>query len=92
MSTPWHELITVFAGFLASMFAVLRIALNQQRSLNERVLSLFDDLLRRQSEAVDGLREAVHHLSEGVCENSHALRTLQEWLGHSITEVAGPCH
>jgi dynactin complex subunit len=76
----WHELVTVMAGFLATSFAILRLALNQHKNFLERFMGFFDDSLKRQTETIENLRSAVTSLSEGVRENSHLLQHVTEWL------------
>lgn len=80
MITEWHELVTVMAGFLATAIAILRLALNQHKGFLERFMGFFDDSLKRQTEAVENLRNAVTSLSEGVRENSQLLLHMTEWL------------
>ena len=78
--TEWHELVTVMAGFLASSFAILKLALGQHRLVMEKFLGFFEESSKQQAKSVDDLRVAVDSLSEGVRENSHLLQYLTEWL------------
>ncbi|MCW5937454.1 MAG: hypothetical protein KIT11_09130 [Fimbriimonadaceae bacterium] len=76
----WHELFVVLGAFVASSFAVVRLALGQQRAVSDRFMAYLEAETVRQSVAMENLRQAVERLSDGVRENTLLTRQLAEWL------------
>ncbi|MBS1721793.1 MAG: hypothetical protein JSS66_02170 [Armatimonadetes bacterium] len=76
----WNELVTLLAGFLATAFAILRLAVAQNRGVMDRFVSFLEGAVQRQDHTIDGLREAVERLNDGVRENTLLVRQMSEWL------------
>ncbi len=76
----WRETLVLLGGFVASAFALVRLALAQQRAVTDRFVGFLEESLRRQDETVDGFREALSALNCGLRENSQILRRVAERL------------
>lgn len=84
----WNELLTLLASFLATAFAILRLAVTQNRAAMDRFVNFLEDSLKRQDQTIDGFREAVEQLRDGVRENTLLVRQMSEWL-HVSTPGGG---
>ncbi len=74
------ELLALLGSFVAGAFALLRLALTQQRALTERFVSFLEELVRRQEEASASFEGALEGLSDNVRENSALLTRVAERL------------
>jgi uncharacterized membrane protein YccC len=74
------ELLALLGSFVAGAFALLRLALTQQRSLTERFVAFLEELVRRQEEASSNFEGALETLSANVRENSALVSRVAERL------------
>lgn len=77
---PWPSLFGLVAGVAASAFAVAQLALRQHRALTERFVTFVETSLDRHEKSMDGFRDAVAHLDDGVRENTQVVRRVAERL------------
>lgn len=72
------ELIALLGSFVGAAFALVRLALTQQRSLTERFVGFLEESLRRQEESTENFEAALESLSSNVRENSALISRVAE--------------
>jgi hypothetical protein len=72
------QLIGLLGSFVAAAFALLRLALTQQRALTERFVGFLEESLRRQEEATTNFEAALESLACNVRENSALISRVAE--------------
>jgi hypothetical protein len=72
------QLLTLLGSFVAAAFALVRLALTQQRALTERFVGFLEDSLRRQEESTTNFEAALESLSCNVRENSALISRVAE--------------
>ena len=82
------ELMTLFAGFLATALTIVRLTLVQTKGLTERLVGLIEASLNKQDDNLARFRETFDKLNENVHENTLVVRQVAEWL-HVATPSGG---
>lgn len=72
------QLLALLGSFVAAAFALVRLALTQQRALTERFVGFLEESLRRQEEATTNFEAALESLSCNVRENSALISRVAE--------------
>ena len=78
MFESWTELFALLGSFVASALALVRFALVQHRSMQDRFMAFIVDAQTRQIETQDRFEGALDRLTENVRENSTLLTRIAE--------------
>ena len=74
------ELLALLGSFVASAFALVRYAMNQNRSLLDRFVTFLESAMQRQEQVNERFEEALQKLGENVRENSALIARMSERL------------
>lgn len=88
MSKVWLEVLVLAGSISASAFGLLKLLLNEQRRMNEHLLSALSKSLERQDETIRGFHSALTALNDSVKENSQTVERALERL--RVTFSGGP--
>jgi uncharacterized coiled-coil protein SlyX len=87
----WRDLFVLLGGFAASAFALVRLTLAQQKAVTDRFVGFLESSIQHQDETIDGFREAVSTMTQGVQENTQLLRRVAERFHVVFNDEEKPC-
>ncbi len=81
------ELLALLGSFVASAFALVRYAMNTNRSLMDRFVAFLEGAHRRQEKVNERFQSTLDRLGDNVRENSALIARVAERIGLRNVEV-----